>query len=369
MPGAFGGFPRHVSSLLLFLSVSFLHSSLLHLIHILSHLPLTLPHSSPHLSSLPHSSSTGNPSTDMLLFLFHVDGEERPTQLITHTQYQYKQRCICQVDLERGNYALVPFTSGCHQRPVEEQEYPVPLVVQEGGKTTLTQHCREALEEIFHRIDLDSNGSVSRTEFDFFQERTSGEICDDDAWKVIQENFELTEEDELTLKGFIDLHIMTAEDPEGGERELWVVMAALGYNHQLQLNQACPFQFMVFTESCETEIEIVEMCFVSSVIDPVICQLACAHGAFEKVKDGGEDLKVYFFFIGQLASIVLENKSPKRVSAQLDCSRSTNMAINRESSVHISDIEPNSALVGFYLVPQDPKEPYSVSCVVCKILS
>ena len=51
------------------------------------------------------------------------------------------------------------------------------------------------------------------------------------------ENFELTEEDELTLKGFIDLHIMTAEDPEGGERELWVVMAALGYNHQLQLNQ------------------------------------------------------------------------------------------------------------------------------------
>lgn len=150
------------------------------------------------------------------------------------------------------------------------------------------------------------------------------------------ENFELTEEDELTLKGFIDLHIMTAEDPEGGERELWVVMAALGYNHQLQLNQvssllldalslhppmphffinqftfsrqACPFQFMVFTESCETEIEIVEMCFVSSVIDPVICQLACAHGAFEKVKDGGEDLKAYFFFIGQLASIVLENK-------------------------------------------------------------
>ena len=65
---------------------------------------------------------------------------------------------------------------------------------------------------------------------------------------------------------------------------------------------------MVFTESCETELEIVEMCFVSSVIDPVICQEACAHGTFEKVKDGGEDLKAFSHFIGQLASIVLQNK-------------------------------------------------------------
>ena len=39
---------------------------------------------------------------------------------------------------------------------------------------------------MFHRIDLDGNGCISRMEFDFFQERTSGESCDDDAWKVIQ---------------------------------------------------------------------------------------------------------------------------------------------------------------------------------------
>lgn len=50
----------------------------------------------------------------------------------------------------------------------------------------LTEGCVEALKEVFHRIDLDGNGFISRMEFDFFQEMTSGESCDDDAWKAIQ---------------------------------------------------------------------------------------------------------------------------------------------------------------------------------------
>ena len=45
-----------------------------------------------------------------------------------------------------------------------------------------------ALEEIFHRHDLDSNGAISRNEFDFFHERTSKDVCDDDSWKIMQGN-------------------------------------------------------------------------------------------------------------------------------------------------------------------------------------
>ena len=47
----------------------------------------------------------------------------------------------------------------------------------------------------------------------------------------------MTEDDELTLKGFSDLHVMTAEDEEGGEGEVWEVLDSLGYNKQLQLDQ------------------------------------------------------------------------------------------------------------------------------------
>ena len=46
--------------------------------------------------------------------------------------------------------------------------------------------CRAALEEIYHRIDLDGNGAISRTEFDFFQEAVNDEVCDDDSWQVVR---------------------------------------------------------------------------------------------------------------------------------------------------------------------------------------
>ena len=53
------------------------------------------------------------------------------------------------------------------------------------------------------------------------------------------DNFEMTGEgkDEITLEGFLALHVMTAEDEEGGEEELWEVLSTLGYSRQLQLDQ------------------------------------------------------------------------------------------------------------------------------------
>lgn len=94
------------------------------------------------------------------------------------------------MDLEPGTYSLIPFTSGCYLKsPTEEdnlsETHDIPLAATSEGSVVLTVECLLALEEIFHRIDLDGNGSISRTEFDFFQEVTSGELCDDDAWNII----------------------------------------------------------------------------------------------------------------------------------------------------------------------------------------
>lgn len=93
------------------------------------------------------------------------------------------------MDLDPGTYALVPFTSGCYLKPPEEDTPTgtpaVPLTASSEGGVVLTLQCVQALEEVFHRVDLDNNGYISRTEFEFFQEMTSGELCDDDAWNII----------------------------------------------------------------------------------------------------------------------------------------------------------------------------------------
>ena len=98
------------------------------------------------------------------------------------------QRWISRLDLDAGAYALIPFTSSCHLKPREDpiDEAAQLIAKMEGGKVSLTERCGEVLKEVFHRIDLDGNGYISRMEFDFFQEMTSAESCDDDAWKVIQ---------------------------------------------------------------------------------------------------------------------------------------------------------------------------------------
>ncbi len=50
----------------------------------------------------------------------------------------------------------------------------------------------------------------------------------------------MTREGEITLKGFLALHEMTATDEEGGGEELWEAMECLGYNKQLKLVQVPP---------------------------------------------------------------------------------------------------------------------------------
>lgn len=47
---------------------------------------------------------------------------------------------------------------------------------------------RETLVDVFEHCDLDDNGYLSRDEFDLFQLKSGGDLCDDDAWQVMNGN-------------------------------------------------------------------------------------------------------------------------------------------------------------------------------------
>ena len=102
------------------------------------------------------------------------------------------QQWVCRLDLEAGHYALLPYTSGCHLKPLRQNhnhtsQARTPLTATgTGGNVLLRPDCKAAFLEIFRRIDLDSNGYISRTEFDFFNELIDGDVCDDATWGVVQ---------------------------------------------------------------------------------------------------------------------------------------------------------------------------------------
>ena len=73
------------------------------------------------------------------------------------------------------------------------------------GKVALTPQFEAVLTNIYEQVDLDGNGTLSRTEFNLFNWRTSGEEVQDDEWQVVKENFGM-KNGELTLEGFLQLH-------------------------------------------------------------------------------------------------------------------------------------------------------------------
>lgn len=50
------------------------------------------------------------------------------------------------------------------------------------------------------------------------------------------DNFEM-EDDEITLKGFLDLNMMEAQDADGDPNDLWLTLENMGYNKALELDQ------------------------------------------------------------------------------------------------------------------------------------
>ena len=56
----------------------------------------------------------------------------------------------------------------------------------------------------------------------------------------VLDNFDQNSDDEITLKGFLDLHLMTAQDTSGGkEIELLNILQAMGYSNELILDEVC----------------------------------------------------------------------------------------------------------------------------------
>lgn len=44
-------------------------------------------------------------------------------------------------------------------------------------------------------------------------------------------------DDEITLKGFLDLNMMEAQDADGDPNDLWLTLENMGFNKALELDQ------------------------------------------------------------------------------------------------------------------------------------
>lgn len=302
-------------------------------------------------------------SVDTALYVLRENESQENLQLVSFTEVQNKEMFMWKGELGSGIYWLIPFTTGCKLKKIKKQiTGEAKLVYRDGdGELALTKEFKAALSDIFEMIDLDGNGLLSLEEYNFFELRTSGEKCDEEAWAVCKENFD-TKKNELTRQGFMDLNLMEANDREGDPSDLWVTLLSLGYNKALEMTEACPFVIDIYAEKCKPRIKAVYLEAGSRQLNRAICKSVVNKGD-AKVLDSGESIIVYTYKSDTRITSVIENKSENKVIIHVNNEQSKNCVNNRGLNIFAVEVAPKSMMVCQHVMPLKEQEEWIYNCV------
>uniref|UniRef100_F6PL71 EF-hand calcium-binding domain-containing protein 7 n=1 Tax=Ornithorhynchus anatinus TaxID=9258 RepID=F6PL71_ORNAN len=313
------------------------------------------------------SQEEGKPSqwlaVDTALYILkEIEGQEN-LQLVCFTELRNREVFGWKGELGSGIYWLIPFTTGCRLKKKKNQITEEAKLVFRGekGELSLTKEFRSTLSDIFEIIDLDGNGLLSLEEYNFFELRTSGEKCDEDAWAVCRENFD-TKKNELTRLGFMDLNLMEANDRDGDPSDLWVTLHSMGYNKALEMVEACPFVIDIYAEKCKPRIKAVCLRAGSGQLERAICKSVVNQGD-AKLMDGYENVVVHTYRSDTRISSVIENKSDTKVIIYVNNELSKNCVNNRGLNIFAVEVAPKSMMVCQHVMPLTERQEWIYNCV------
>ncbi|XP_033870276.3 EF-hand calcium-binding domain-containing protein 7 [Acipenser ruthenus] len=302
-------------------------------------------------------------SVDTALYILRENERPEDSDLVCFTELRDKEKFGWKGELSSGVYYLIPFTTGCRlKRKRKIINKQAQLVFRgDNGELVLTKEFRSALSDIFEVIDLDGNGLLSLEEYNFFEQRTSGEKCDEEAWAVCKENFD-TKKNELTRQGFMELNLMEANDREGDPRDLWVTLESMGYNRALEMVEACPFVVDVYCEVCKPKMKAVSLESGSKALSTAVYKSVINKGE-AKVMKGNDNVIIYTYKSDARITAVIANKSNNKVTVHVNNEQSKNCVSSRGIAVFAVEVPPRTNMVCQHVMPVNERQEWTYNCV------
>ncbi|XP_077189592.1 EF-hand calcium-binding domain-containing protein 7 isoform X2 [Paroedura picta] len=302
-------------------------------------------------------------AVDTALYILNENETEEKLKVVNFTELRNKETFGWRGELGAGDYWLIPFTTGCRFKKMKKQiAKEAKLIYEDGnGCLALTKEFRTALSEIFEMIDLDGNGFVNLEEYNFFEMRTSGETCDEEAWVICKQNFE-TKNNELTKQGFMDLNLMEASDRGGDLSDLWITLTSMGYNKAMELTEACPFSINIYAEKCKPQIKPICLETSGGQLKKAICMNVVNKGD-AKPMDNSETIIIHTYRSDTRITSVIENKTEDKTIIHLNNERSKNCVNNRRLSTFAIEVAPKSMMVCQHVMPLNEQEEWIYNCI------
>ncbi|KAJ8277911.1 hypothetical protein GJAV_G00081580 [Gymnothorax javanicus] len=299
---------------------------------------------------------------DTALFVVTANKME-DSNLVCFTELRDREKFGWKGELSAGTYYILPFSTGCR---LKKSRAPLGKTAQlvhrtESRELALTKEFRAALSDIFEVIDLDGNGLLSLEEYNFFELRTSGEKCDEDAWAVCRENFD-TKKNELTRQGFMELNLMEANDREGDPADLWVTLESMGYNRALEMVEACPFIIDIYSEHTQPTVQPISLESSTKVLNTALHRSVTSKGEAKAIR-GHDNVIIYTYKSQARISSVIANKSSHKVTVHVNNEQSKNCISNRGMSVFAVEVPARTKMVCQHVVPVNEKQEWIYHCV------
>jgi len=258
--------------------------------------------------------------------------------------------------LEKGVYVLIPSTTGCLFRKRSNQpssDIHLTSIESENEEILLTEDYKRTIIEIFHQLDLDDNGTLSRAEFNLYNWRTSSMELTDEDWKALVKKLQIAN-DEMTLDQFLELHKLEAKN--GESVELWMALWTMGYNHNLQRDESFNFKIQISSQynpmlkvfGLRGGGMLLEKATISWIME----------GAEKLYAGSHQQIILYLKSSTDSMSVVAQNTSKDDQKVELDFTKSENSTINhphKKFSIHL----PKSSVVFLaHLIKDDFKENF-----------